>query len=286
MIAIRRCDEVSAEQIYEAFKEGFSDYIIQTTIGKDDFLKIFFGAEGNSLATSFLAFDQNKPVGLVLGGIRLYDHTLTMRCGALCVHPEYRRQGISSALMKHHEQAARLHACKQLYLEVIAGNEPALAFYEKWGYCRMYDLRYFTLREAQAWAADKQNKNCQELDLAQAWDFFNNSQHCNWQNSLESLKQIAGLKAYGVYEKTELAGMVIVQERGRIFHLTTAMQHRHQGIARSLLAHVISVHQPTQLQIAFANNASLEGFIRKMGFDADKLAQYELYRPLKENEHA
>ena len=49
-----------------------------------------FGSEGNLLEHSFLALEEGKPVGVILGGIKDYESIKTMRCGTLAVHPNYR----------------------------------------------------------------------------------------------------------------------------------------------------------------------------------------------------
>ncbi len=69
--------------MYEAFRDGFSDYIIKMEVSKGDFIKRFFGLEGNSLEHSFLALDGDKPVGVILGGIKDYENIKTMRCGII-----------------------------------------------------------------------------------------------------------------------------------------------------------------------------------------------------------
>ncbi len=50
MISYIKCsDNVDIQKVYNAFQVGFSDYIIKAEISKDDFVKRFFGPEGNQL---------------------------------------------------------------------------------------------------------------------------------------------------------------------------------------------------------------------------------------------
>lgn len=79
MIQYKRCSEVSIDLVYKAFKDGFSDYIIKLEVSKEDFIKRFFGPEGNSLEHSFLALDGDECVGVILGGIKVYESIKTMR---------------------------------------------------------------------------------------------------------------------------------------------------------------------------------------------------------------
>ena len=52
----------------------------------------------------------------------------------LYVMPEYRRQGIGSALMRHAEDWARARGDRQLGLQVFYNNQAALSLYDKLGY--------------------------------------------------------------------------------------------------------------------------------------------------------
>ena len=83
MIIYLRGNEVSMEHIFQAFSLGFSDYSIRLTMEQDDFAARFFGPEGNSRSHSFLAMDEDQPIGLLLGGLRQFDGDKTMRCGTL-----------------------------------------------------------------------------------------------------------------------------------------------------------------------------------------------------------
>jgi GNAT superfamily N-acetyltransferase len=52
----------------------------------------------------------------------------------LVVAPEVEGRGVGRALMEHAEAWARAHRCREVVLDVFAGNEAARAFYERCGY--------------------------------------------------------------------------------------------------------------------------------------------------------
>ena len=78
MIQYKRCSEVNIDLVYEAFKDGFSDYIIKMEVSKRILYNVF-GIEGNLLEHSFLALEEGKSVGVILGGIKDYESIKTMR---------------------------------------------------------------------------------------------------------------------------------------------------------------------------------------------------------------
>ena len=86
MIHYKMATEVAPELIFAAFNAGFVDYIIKIELSQENFFKRFFGPEGNHLTLSMVAFDDETPIGLCLGGIREFDGGVkTMRCGGLCI---------------------------------------------------------------------------------------------------------------------------------------------------------------------------------------------------------
>ena len=80
-ITYKLATQVADDAIYEAFMTGFSDYIIKLQMEKELFFDRFFGPEGNTKMLTHVAFDEDLPVGIILGGIRDYDGQKTLRCG-------------------------------------------------------------------------------------------------------------------------------------------------------------------------------------------------------------
>ncbi len=279
MIQYKRCSEVRIDFVYEAFKDGFSDYIIKMEVSKEDFIKRFLGPEGNSLKHSFLALDGNKSVGVILGGIKDYENIKTMRCGTLAVHPNYRGIGVSQKLFELHKEEALQNECKQLFLEVIVGNDRAIHFYTKLGYEKVYDLSYYNLKDMTKII----NKDCKgmevkQLDFAsfkveiQKWLHF----HINWQNDMDYIEKTNNT-FYGAYVDNDLKGSICMNEQGKISFIFVDKDYRNIGIATSLLHRASEELNISSLSIGFPNNNLLEGFLNKSGFEKNSLAQYEMY---------
>ncbi|PEX79006.1 GNAT family N-acetyltransferase [Bacillus cereus] len=279
MIQYKRCSEVSIDLVYEAFKDGFSDYIIKMEVSKEDFIKRFFGAEGNSLEHSFLALDGEKSVGLILGGIKVYETINTMRCGTLAVHPEYRGIGVSQTLFELHKEEAIQNGCKQLFLEVIVGNDRAINFYNKLGYEKVYDLSYYNLNDV----TEIRNKDYKDIEVKQLeyptfkveiqkWLNF----HINWQNDLDYIEKTNNT-FYGAYIHNDLKGSVCVNEQGKISFIFVDKDYRNIGAGTKLLQTASEELKLSNLSIGFPNNSLLEGFLKKCGFAKNSLAQYEMY---------
>ncbi|BAO44225.1 GNAT family N-acetyltransferase [Thiolapillus brandeum] len=87
-------------------------------------------------AFSILAFVDERPAGLV----NCFQALSTFRAKPLinihdvAVLPEYRGQGLSTAMLKKVEEIASARGCCKLTLEVLEGNRIARRAYEKFGF--------------------------------------------------------------------------------------------------------------------------------------------------------
>ncbi|MGG1400326.1 GNAT family N-acetyltransferase [Bacillus salipaludis] len=279
-ISYQRCSEVEDHFIHQAFQDGFSDYIIKMEISELDFIQRFFGTEGNARETSFIAFYEQQPVGVILGGIKNYESIKTMRCGTLALHPDFRGQGISQKLFELHKEEAAKHGCKQLFLEVIVGNDRAIHFYKKLGYEKIYDIVYYSNQDLSGlkMASIKSEAIIRSLDFN---DFQTHSQkwtyHINWQNDIDFLEKLSHNYYFGAYLNEELVGCLSINSNGGISFLMVDKGVRGQGIATLLLQTACKNLHLSKMATGFPNNSLLEGFFKNHGFQKGNLAQYEMY---------
>jgi len=282
-ISYLRCSEVEIDKVYQAFKIGFSDYIVKMEISKEDFISRFLGPEGNSLEHSFIALYENEPVGVVLGGIKDYENIKTIRCGTLAISPGFRGKGISQKLFELHKEEAIKNGCKQLFLEVIVGNDRAINFYKKLGYEKIYDLSYFSLVDLNELNNNLSTSNVlvQSIEIRefqktiQKWDY-----HINWQNDLDYLIKIPTNVYYGAYIDNEIVGCIAANPTGKVSFIMVDQNQRMKGIGSSLLNTVIKELHLSKISISLPNNNLLEGFLNHLGFKKDSLSQYEMYLTL------
>lgn len=271
------------ELIYNAFTIGFSDYIIKLQMDRETFEKRFFGPEGNSLDSSFIAFDDKRPVGVVLGGIKEYEGIRTIRCGTLCVDPEYRGRGVSQSLMELHKMEGLERGCKQLFLEVIVGNDRAINFYKRLGYEKIYDLKYFSLENIGVLKTSKGPLfEIREIDIKEIRKLQNriNDIHINWQNDFDYMEKSAGQHYFGAYLDNRLIGATGANISSKLSFIWVDFEERNKGIGTMLLKRTVEELKLGKVSIGLPNNASLEGFLRKTGFKKDKIEQYEMYYTL------
>lgn len=279
-IRYQRGSEVEEKFIHQAFQDGFSDYIIKFEFTKEDFINRFFGPEGNGKEHSFIAFYEDVPVGVILGGIKNYETIKTMRCGTLAISPDFRGTGVSQRLFELHKEEAVKQGCQQLFLEVIVGNDRAINFYKKLGYEKIYDIVYFSNGDL---SLLKEYRSNIEIDIKEiAFNDFRNgiqkwTYHINWQNDIEFLEKLTNNTYYGAFQNGKLVGAISINSNGNISFLMVDKNVRGKGIGTLLLQSAYKNLQLSKMSTGFPNNSLLDGFFKKKGFTKGSLAQYEMY---------
>lgn len=125
--------------MYQAFMDGFSDYMIRFDMDESRFEAVFLVRDQNQPSRSIVAYADGRPVGVILSGVAQLATGWVTRCGGLAVAPAFRKFGIARELMRRFdEQATGIRL-----LEVIQGNDPALALYERLGYEAVREIFYF-----------------------------------------------------------------------------------------------------------------------------------------------
>ena len=281
MYSIVKCSEVSDKVIQEGFKAGFVDYIIQIEMDVKTFANHFFGVEGNEREYSFIAFKNNEPVGVILSGLRTDEPFKTLRCGAMSIKPEERGNGLAQDLMVKHEEVAKMLGCKQLFLEVIVGNDRAIAFYKKSGYEKVYDLTYRKLLVEEKGIKFKRDesvyKQVVETDIEEIRKLRSlDLSHMPWQGSFPYIQDMK-CHCYGIKEENELkAGLIMTPEK--VYYLWVHPTMRLQGYGSALLLRGINDLEPKSLRMTYTNNSLVHTFANYIGMELDPISQFEMYK--------
>jgi len=281
MYKIKKCSEVSDSLIFKAFEDGFADYMIQMKMDEAFFIDRFFGPEGNDRALSFIAFKEGKPVGVTLGGMKTDENFKTLRCGGMAVIPEERGTGLAKTLMEHHEKIALEIGCRQLFLEVIDGNDRAISFYKKIGYEKVYNLTYRTLEwEGRNPFALEDGSVQNRVEPAFLMDIERlrkmDYSHLPWQGSFDYFMRLA-CHYYGIKDNGQMiAG--IVATKNRVFYLWVHPEHRQKGYAKALISRAVTDLESEGLRITYANNSEVHTFANHCKMEIDPISQLEMYK--------
>lgn len=269
--------------IYDAFSLGFSDYQISFDMPFDSFIDRFFGIEGNDRALSYVAYDGENPIAVLLGGIDTYDQLPTLRCGALSVAPNYRGEGVSEMLMQLHEQDGIKSPVRQLMLEVLGDNHRAIRFYEKNNYLKTTLLYYYSLTKEGFRKRNERSitekSGCVIIEASLEALKISHT-HTNWQNDLNYIAKDPLSKIYAIVKGDEVYSFIAFNTKGKIYRIYTSPEYRSKGYASALLAHTLDSHAFDKVVFSCPATSQTMHFLKQRGFQKDALFQYEMIKPL------
>lgn len=214
--------------------------------------------------------------------MRQWEGMLTMRCGALCVAPDYRGKGVAQTLYTYHLESAKAHGCKQLFLEVIKGNDRAIQFYKNKGYEVVYDLNYYS---AEVNALMLQRRSTQPV-ISTTYEAIVELRkslpdlHINWQSDVESYENHEGHQFLAVQEGSALLGAMAISTKGKINFIWVSPERRQEGIAIQMILTAAEKMALEKVNICFPSNARIHGFVRHSKFIKAVAEQHEMYLTL------
>ena len=121
-------DKDDLEQVHPEYKEKMAILDLQEVKDKN--------------GKCYLALEDNKVIGLIMGIIRQYDEYdyLDYKCPKegeiteLIVTSKIRSKGVGQALMKKLEDYFKSVGCEYILVDVFAYNQNGIKFYDKQGY--------------------------------------------------------------------------------------------------------------------------------------------------------
>lgn len=275
-------NEVSDEVIYKTFLEGYSDYQFKVDMDIQTFVSRFLENESRR-EYSYIVFDDDVPVGVMLGNIKNYQGIKTMRCGGFAVIPTYRSKGIGKELFKLHLSLARENKCKQLYLEVLKDNVEAVKLYKNIGYNPVYDYRLYEAEDIKLTSnLDAKINNVGFVaikNLRQNMPDF----HMFWQGEMFVIEKYDNVKNYTITENGEIIAAISMKDTGLINFIWVTPEKRQMGYAKHLLKHAIDNIESKKLFAIASNNFLYEGFLRRFGYKV-VVEQFEMMRAVEYSE--
>ncbi|MFS0824054.1 GNAT family N-acetyltransferase [Bacillus sp. 1P02SD] len=133
MITIKRLSECTLEDAVVAWNKGFEGYYFDMTTTVDLFTRRMI-LEGLSPTLSVIAYEGERPVGLILNGIRSINGKKVSWNGGTGVDPEFRGKGVGKKLMEATLAIYETEGVEVATLEAVKANETAITLYEKVGY--------------------------------------------------------------------------------------------------------------------------------------------------------
>jgi len=144
MIEIKRLVDCTIQEGVEAWNVGFEGYYFDATTTPEKFINRLV-LEGLSPSLSIVAFQDNKPVGIVKNGIREFNGMKIAWNGGTGVALQLRSKGMGKLLMEATLSILEEEKVDLATLEAISDNKKAISLYEKMGYEIVDQLEYLGL---------------------------------------------------------------------------------------------------------------------------------------------
>ena len=279
----KNCSGLNKADIYKAYLECFEDLIIREEIDEAEFFKKYFIHEANSLIYSYITYDKERPVALLLGGIIRYDDIKTMRCGFLGISRDYKDMQILENLLELHYKDALTKKCCMLLLEVAEGSERVNSLYKKNGYENAYFIKTYIFKGPRNWVEKNvSNVSIEEIDISRIRKLkpILNETHMNWENDIDCISKIDSVIYYGVLDRYNISGFMAFDMTGNIFRIWTHPAHRNKGIARALISKIMDIIDSENLKVSVSSNAGISNFLRRLGFEKEDLTLIEMVKPV------
>lgn len=248
------------QDLYRAFMDGFSDYMIRFDMDEARFESVFLVRDQNQPTRSIVAYADGRPVAVMLSGVAHLDTGWVTRCGGLAVAPDYRHLGIAHELMRQFDE----QAMGMRLLEVIQGNEPALALYERIGYRVVREIMYFQSVPTET------NATREQVPIRELFDtYYPAAGHKPiWQVDVRTTQQ-----------QTELVRVCEGETSGALlFRDNLLLDVFGRDEDAEWLLRTAAAKGPIRLTLTSDRPALLMA-ARQLGFVQDKIAQFEMSKP-------
>jgi RimJ/RimL family protein N-acetyltransferase len=264
-VEFRRSKEFSLAELASVFTASYHGYFIPFTVDKNQ-LRYMVDVFDLDLGRSFVAIERQRPVGLANLGRREERTWL----GGVGVVPDHRGSGIGEALTRMLLDQAREAGAREMVLEVIVENAPAIALYEKLGFRRTRELEVLSLTPA------SEHSEARETDLGEALKVVAAARRGPepWQRADETVANLARRGPTPRAITVDGAAAVFSQDGDRVSLLQAAGDTSGlRALAAALRSHgsVSAINFPADEPVATV--------LREAGAEV-RLRQYEMVFPL------
>ncbi len=231
-IAPEPASDWSHAELAEIFNAGYEGYFTPFTLDEAAFRFMSTTFDDDLDASRVLVVD-GEPVGICKLAIR-GDRGWISGIGIAVPH---RGKGLGETLLRAAIDEARSRGVRELWLEVLTPNEPAIRLYEKLGFRTVRELEVWTLAELAPGDGTAQPVPSEQ---AQARIRRERTEREPWQRADESVAHYEGVEALGsdrgaiLFKRTD--------DRVSLLQGTAADEHAARGLLQSLPPEVTTLH--------------------------------------------
>lgn len=263
----------SLAELVDLLNRGFEEYFIPIHFNADMFENMLH-KDGIDLADSHVLIADDQVCGIALIACRRSLHT--SRLAAMGIAREIRGKGAGSWFMKKLIDRACERGDREMLLEVIEQNEPAVKLYRKYGFNSLRRLVGFTCRSRSA--EKNQGSTLQRLDLQEMGRLISQYGLADlpWQLSGESITRTnPPLHAYRKGQ-AYIAISNPEAEHVVIWSLLVEPEARGNGLGTDMLKHMMAQHAGKTWHVPAIFPEELGKVFERAGFEKETLSQWQM----------
>lgn len=264
----------SIKELCNLFNAAFADYLVKIEMTPEK-LQNKFDSEEVSLKHSVGLFSEGKPVGFILQALRNTASGKIAYNAATGVIPEFRGKNATVQLYEFIRPKLVKSGVKEVVLEVIDKNTPAIKSYKKVGFTILHDLECFN-------GFPSISKPENSLIVEEATGKFVPPEHFwdwqpTWQNTTQTVIQSGQYKTWSIYrDNTKIAYLTGNPDSGKIAQFAVEPAHRWKGLGTSLFCHFAGLASNTPMVINVADQSGqTQEFLKAIGM-TPFLRQYKM----------
>jgi ribosomal protein S18 acetylase RimI-like enzyme len=200
------------------FTAGYEGYFLPVQID-DAAFRAMVDASDLDLELSRVAVADGEPAGICTVAVRGERGWI----GGLGVRAPDRSRGVGAVLMRRVIEELRARGARELWLEVLVQNEPAIRLYEKLGFEHVRDL--------DVWALDDFVSERHKLPSLALEDALGREERPPWQRADESVRHAGDAVAHG-----DEHGVLVHRRTGAVASVLQCAAADEESARRLLLA--------------------------------------------------
>jgi ribosomal protein S18 acetylase RimI-like enzyme len=253
--------------------QGFEDYLLPIKFTNPMFLNML-RKDSIDLNLSRVLLVEDQPSGIALIAPRAGKRT--SRLAAMGISKPTRGKKAGSWLMKEVIDEACKRDDREMVLEVIEQNEPAVKLYQKCGFESVRRLVGFIFRDNNT--GEKRGGDLQEISLQEmsTWISQYGVSDLPWQLSGDTIAQMSppvhayrSEQAYVVFSNPEVEHVVI-------WSLLVEPEARGRGQASKILKRAVSNHPGMTWHVPALCPEEFGNAFERAGFEREKLSQRQM----------
>ena len=235
MINYRFLSSDDSTSLFDCFIEAFSDYQVDMQTSREQFEQRL-ARDGVRLEMSAGAFVGSQMVGFYMNALGEWQGKQTAYDAGTGVIPAYRRQGVAEQLFAFMVPRLKEASIEQYLLEVLTGNERAVALYLKLGFVVTRRLAVFRRSDLVKSLGDSSIRRVETPE----WELFKSfwDGYPSWQNSIDAVERVRNETVLVcAYVDDMCVGYgVAFKPWASLMQLAVAPAHRRKGIGSKILA--------------------------------------------------